>query len=210
MTNEEFKAWREAKGLSQQDAADLLGASSRFVVMRWEAGAEMPTTIAARIIEAEAVLTSTKPGEKPRRNKHPLKTKGLPTRVILTPRGKRVPPEWTRDTKLGQVYWQYDWIDPNNGHHMFNLYRMDRDHDEQIRGLCTPIRLDANTWTARADFQLDEPAVLRVVDQMNALLAPTRDSRPQTLEATIAPNPQQNDAQSTAGTHGENKFNFFA
>lgn len=38
MTPQEFKDWREALGLTQQQAAELLGVTRRAVV-KWEAGA---------------------------------------------------------------------------------------------------------------------------------------------------------------------------
>lgn len=213
LTNEEFAAWRKAKGLSQQDAADLLGASSRFVVMRWEAGTELPTSIAARIIEADAALAAAKPGEKPKGGKK-LKTKGLPSQVILAPSGRRVAKDYPHSLTLNQIYWKYDWVDPENGHHMFNLYQIGRDHDLQYRGLCTPIRLDVHTWTARQDFMFggDEGVAIKsTVDKLNEVLAAARANPPQSLEDTIKPNDKENEAPFTQEKPAdENKPSFFA
>lgn len=214
MTSDELKAWRIAKGLSQQESADLLGASSRFVIMRWESGADIPTSIAARIQEAEAAIAAAPPGSTPA----PAKTKikgGLPSQVILSPGGHRVREDYPHSLQIGQVYWKYDWIDKTTGHHIFNLYQIGADADGTIRGLCTPVRMDVNTWEVRCDFHLGGDAgaaLLRTVAKLDERLAPARVNPPQSLAETIAPNPKKNEApfaQAAGESTPETKTNFF-
>ncbi len=186
MTPDEFKIWRLAKGLSHQDAADLLGASSRFVVMRWEKGSEMPSTLAARITEAESVLASTPPGQKP--------IGRIPTAKIDWSRHKcwtlaGQPTDMARvlEQPKGYQFYRLDDsrdVDPRTGHLKATL------HETTFKwpnGEPTFLYLDLEAWDVRCIAWESDPRHVAALPKYNAQLKPQAQPAPaQSMWATNA------------------------
>lgn len=183
MTGDELRQWRENHKLSQAELGDHLNWTRDMVANRENGRAPCPEglegilTLVGALVASEAAKTQPKALNQAR-------TRGHPAQVFLTLDGTRVHPDIIWALPKGRYFWKYDWIDDDNGHHMFNLYK--RNNGREIN--CTPVRLDANTWIVRADFMLDNPAVVGAVKELNERLAPMRANPPQTLEDAILPN----------------------
>ncbi len=168
MTKEDLKSWRDSLNLTQREAADLLECSSRFIYMRWESGeTELPTTLADRLAKAAATLASAPP-DAPNAKQSPRLPRGAKRRY-LTLAGHPLRFE-DLPKQLNACYYEYGWQDKDRLHHHCFHMQVGRDWDGTIRGLSTPLNLDATTWTVTAELYLDNPAVVDAVKQMQAIL----------------------------------------
>lgn len=189
MTGEELKAWREARGLSQAELAAHLTWTRDMVANREGNRAPCPPDLE----QALATLAITLP---PPRNPNAIvivpnnvpRRRGLPSQVILNPAGKRVHPSYVTRLKENDCYWKYDWIDPRNKHHMFNLYQLGTDHDLEIRGLCRTVCLDVNTWHVRHEIVWPGSRTAHWAEELDKRMTVARLHPPQTLEDCISPN----------------------
>lgn len=171
MTPDEFKAWRLAKGLSHQDAADLLGASSRFVVMRWEKGSELPSTIAALITAAEAVLIATPPGEKPL-GRIPRAKIDYSAHKCWTLTGQPIDMANVLKQPKGYQFYRLDDsrdVDPRTGHLKATLYETTH---KWPNGEPTFLFLDLKAWDVRCIAWGDDPRHVAALPKYNAWLQP--------------------------------------
>lgn len=176
MTPDEFKAWRLGHKLSHQAAADLLGASSRFVVLRWEAGSEMPSSMAARIAEAEEIIAKTPPGEA-------FAAAAAAKRGVIrdfskhkcwTIQGQETTMADLETLPVGGFFIRLAnsskaACDPETGHLLANIFERTRTEDQPV---C--ISVDMVTWEALAVAHTTEPNVQKGVEAFNRLLAGKR------------------------------------
>jgi DNA-binding XRE family transcriptional regulator len=162
MTPQAFRTWRQERGLSQNDLAQLLG-WSRDQVARRELGAEIPADIGERLQMADQLLaardTPTAPAKHTQRGwQHPR---------WLDIHGRPIDNPFARRQAQGAMTWQLDWVDKETGHEHYNLYQANRD------GIlcCTPLRMDAETMTARNDFAWEKERCDDMAVKLNELMA---------------------------------------
>ncbi len=188
MTGEDLRKWREARLLTQAELAAHLTWTRDMVANRELGRVECPPDLE----DALATLAITLPP----RTKNDIvivpnnvpRRRGLPSQVILNPAGKRVHPSYVTRLAKGDSYWKYDWIDPRNKHHMFNLYVLGTDHDQEIRGLCRTICLDVNTWHVRHEIVAPEGQTATISAELDKRMTVCRMHPPQTLQDCISPN----------------------
>lgn len=181
MTPQDLSTWRQTLGLSQQEAADLLECSSRFIYMRWEKGqTEIPADLADRMAQAANTLAAAKANAPAQAFRRPASH----TRRYLSLHGQRITyGELPR--RVDECYYEYGWQNPRNGHYHFFLLQVGANWDGRIMGLGTPLNLDVTTWTVEAPFYRDHPAILPVQAKLQALLDANRANLP-SLEAVMA------------------------
>lgn len=165
MTKEDLKAWRERHALSQQEAADLLGCSSRFIYMRWENGeTELPNTLGERLAKAnETIAADPAGGHKPRFQKQWWTLQGHPideSYVLAQP----------------DEFYFYRTDSPKNTdertHELLaNLYVKTR---AAPKGQCTYFQANTVTWRVRCVAWADHPKHMEYLPKLNELLAAKR------------------------------------
>lgn len=177
MTPDEFKTWRLAKGLSHQEAADLLGASSRYVVLRWEKGSELPSSIAALIAAADAVIAATPVDQKPQ-GRSVLTKFDYSAHKCWTLSGTPITFEETQKRPLGFHFYRLDNsedIDPVTNHQKANLYETTR---KRKRGQATDFALDLEDWRIICLAWESDPLRADLLVKLNALLQPQTITTP--------------------------------
>lgn len=188
MTGDDLRKWREARLLTQAELAEHLTWTRDMVANREGNRTACPSDL-EQTLETLAITLPPRtardivivPNNVPRR-------RGLPSQVILNLAGKRVHPSYVTRLQMGDCYWKYDWIDPRNKHHMFNLYALGIDHDQETRGLCRTLCLDVNTWHVRAEICGHEGETARMAIELDNRLAEARLHAPQPLEDCISKN----------------------
>lgn len=171
MTGDELRQWRMAKGLSHQDAADLLGASSRFVVIRWEKGGELPSSLAARITEAEATIAATPADQKPQ-GRSVIVKHDYSAHKCWTLSGRPITFDETQKRPIGFQFYRLDNtndIDPVTDHLKANLYETTR---KRRRGQATDFALDLVSWRITCLAYESDPYRAALLAELNALLQP--------------------------------------
>lgn len=175
MIPQELKAWRIDQKLTHQEAADLLGASSRYVIIRWENGSELAAGIADKVAEATKLLladraqalsrpqpiTSVPKGAHRERSKVPPLPHGARTLTMA------IQPIWRTEADEqapNYCYWSFGWKDRKTGAPHYNMLQID---DLAGKGLCTPLFLDAGQWLV---YQHHSYKPFPLVDNLNGWL----------------------------------------
>ncbi len=183
MTGAELKQWRDNHKLSQADLAKHLECT-RDVIGNYESGrTACPDNMAELLIVVGKLLASQ---PVPLAKQKPPGKRGIPSRVILNLQGVRVHPSHADRTVKGFGYYRYCWINPANGHHVFNLYVVGTDWDGAQRGVCRTAYLDVNDWRIGAEVAAHMAGTKELVDKLRSHLA---DEPPQSLADMISPNP---------------------
>ena len=164
MTPKELKAWRQERNLTQAELGEFLQWSRDQVARREMGGGDMPTDMIERLAFVDQLLavkeaaTGTPQKRAPRQWSHPR---------WLDIHGRPIGNPFARRQAQGAMAWQLDWVDKETGHEHYNLYQANRD------GIlcCTPLRMDAETMTARNDFQWEKERCDDMAAKLNELMA---------------------------------------
>lgn len=162
MDGSQLKRWRENRNMTQEQLAQHLGWTRQQLANRESDRTTIPDDIEPRLAELDSTL-------KP--NQEPPKWAG-----VYLPYGARwlttqIQPSTSAQANaqpLNGVFWEWNMCEENGTPH-YNLMQLGRDHDGKIKGLCTPISLDARQWCAYS-FMTDHAGVVKEMANINSWL----------------------------------------
>lgn len=142
MDGSQLKRWRENRNMTQEQLAGHLGWTRQQLANRESDRTTIPDDIEPRLAELDPTI-------KPNQNATwagvylPYGARWLTMQIQPTTKA-----EMERQP-INSCYWDYCWTDQSTGSAQYSLMQVDVDRAKgRLKGLCTPITLDARLWRA--------------------------------------------------------------